>query len=96
MDNRCPICEEEAIRTCRCFRSDSECKNGHKWHNCVVHHVKVPAHSDHSLPIEECTCIINKDIRNIYEKDYPILFRGFDEGFITAGQVLKQIQDQKR
>jgi hypothetical protein len=52
----CPICGEEAVSRCKCFRSDSVCKNGHKWHKCSIHKNVVIGFSDHSLPITKCTC----------------------------------------
>jgi hypothetical protein len=54
--NNCPICEEPAVTSCRCFRRDSMCKNKHQWHTCVVHRVKVKGHSDHSINTFTCTC----------------------------------------
>ena len=53
----CPVCGEPTIGSCRCPRSDSECKNGHKWHTCIKHHTKVLGHSDHSIPGTGCTCL---------------------------------------
>ena len=58
----CPICGEPSIDRCRCPRADSECKNGHKWHWCIVHLKIVIGHFDHSLSINICTCV--KDISN--------------------------------
>lgn len=55
-DNTCPICGEDAVRTCKCFRKDSTCKNGHDWHTCTIHKIKVIGRSDHSLPTFTCTC----------------------------------------
>lgn len=52
----CPICQEKAVTTCRCFRGDSTCKNGHSWHRCTVHHVTVIGDSDHSIDTMKCTC----------------------------------------
>ena len=31
-ENLCPVCGEKPVTTCRCWRSHSVCKNGHKWH----------------------------------------------------------------
>ena len=53
--NNCPICGQEAHIRCKCRRSDSTCKNGHKWHLCIEHKVPVLGHSDHSIP-NQCTC----------------------------------------
>lgn len=53
-DNDCPVCGAEAYQMCRCFRRDSECKNGHEWHTCTVHHVKVSGASDHA--VGGCSC----------------------------------------
>lgn len=52
----CPICNELAFSICKCFRHDSECKNGHTWHTCTIHKVKVLGKSDHSIPTMTCTC----------------------------------------
>lgn len=54
-DNNCPVCQEKAVSNCRCQRRDSECAQGHHWHFCVTHHVKVIGRSDHSKPAQ-CTC----------------------------------------
>ena len=54
--NLCPTCLEPAITTCRCFRQDSTCKNGHQWHTCTVHNMPVLGHSDHSIDTMTCTC----------------------------------------
>ncbi len=54
---KCPVCGESRVENCRCPRADSTCPKGHKWHNCVVHGVRVMGHSDHSKPTDTCTCI---------------------------------------
>jgi hypothetical protein len=54
--NRCPVCDDYAVTSCRCPRCDSFCANGHHWHWCTIHHVKVLGGSDHSLPTLTCTC----------------------------------------
>jgi len=58
MNNKCPECESPAVTMCRCFRGDSECEKGHRWHTCIVHKVKVSGHSDHSNNVgwKNCTC----------------------------------------
>jgi hypothetical protein len=56
MDKNCPICGNEAIKTCKCVRHDRECRNHHRWHTCSVHGVVVLGASDHSLNIDVCTC----------------------------------------
>jgi hypothetical protein len=53
---KCPICGADRTLTCRCFRVDSTCANGHKWHQCVKHRVLVEGHSDHALSMDVCTC----------------------------------------
>lgn len=52
----CPICGAEEALTCRCFRRDAVCKNGHEYHICVKHKVFVYGQGDHSLPTDACTC----------------------------------------
>ena len=54
---QCPMCGKPSIITCRCFRADSICKNGHTWHICVKHHKIVLGHSNHSRPVTKCTCL---------------------------------------
>jgi len=70
---KCPVCSEPSMQGCRCLRSDQECKNGHKWHKCGVHHTTVVGDSDHTLPITVCTCTFaniqvtdNKPVDNDY------------------------------
>lgn len=70
-ENRCPECGEKAKTTCRCPRQDSECKNGHEWHTCTVHHVVVNGGSDHKTAISSCTCktlLTNDQIAQIAKK----------------------------
>jgi hypothetical protein len=54
----CPECGERAKMSCRCPRLDCECPNGHEWHTCVEHKVKVVGPSNHSEPkgMGWCTC----------------------------------------
>jgi len=54
--NVCPECGGKAARRCRCFRADSTCENGHKWHRCVIHKVIVSGHSNHGSNMLACTC----------------------------------------
>lgn len=54
--NICPVCGKEAKLTCKCFRQDSVCEDGHEWHTCTIHHVKVLGKSDHSTNTMSCTC----------------------------------------
>ena len=56
MSDKCPFCGGKVTGVCRCFRADSTCENGHKWHTCTVHHVQVQGHSDHSTNTSSCTC----------------------------------------
>lgn len=56
MNNNCPECKEEAVTTCRCLMADSTCRNGHNWHTCVVHEVKVKGHGCHKGDTYKCTC----------------------------------------
>ena len=56
MKNKCPVCNEKVECACTCIRADSECKNGHQWHTCTVHKVKVLGFSDHTLSTKICTC----------------------------------------
>lgn len=53
----CPVCHTKRTGSCKCFRSDSTCKNGHEWHLCTIHNTIVMGHSDHSIGIMTCTCI---------------------------------------
>lgn len=57
--NVCPVCGSPAIVSCRCPKSNSECKNGHKWHYCLAHNpIKVVlGASDHSKATLACSCI---------------------------------------
>jgi len=59
-DNLCPECNGTSVCSCRCFRRDSTCKNGHNWHTCTVHHVKVQGHSNHGTDTFSCTCLKGK------------------------------------
>jgi hypothetical protein len=59
-DNLCPVCNKPSVSSCRCFRHDSTCRNGHEWHTCTVHHKTVMGHSDHGLDIMACTCACGK------------------------------------
>lgn len=54
--NLCPVCSEPAVSNCRCPRRDSTCKNQHSWHTCTIHKCTVIGKSDHSKPINICTC----------------------------------------
>ena len=56
MENKCPVCGEEAEYTCKCLRGDSVCKNNHKWHRCAMHKKIVVGHSNHAIPMDVCTC----------------------------------------
>lgn len=31
-ENKCPVCGEKPVSTCRCMEAHSECPNGHKYH----------------------------------------------------------------
>lgn len=50
----CPVCEGKVTETCRCFRSDSICENGHKWHFCLQHKNAVIGETSHDL--NSCSC----------------------------------------
>ena len=52
----CPVCHLKRVLSCKCFRSDSVCKNGHEWHRCTVHGTIVMGPSDHSTDTMTCTC----------------------------------------
>lgn len=54
--NNCPICKEKPIMICMCDREDSQCRNGHWWHTCVIHDKIVLGESDHSIDTNACTC----------------------------------------
>lgn len=56
MENLCPVCKEPAVITCKCPIGDSECKNGHEWHRCLVHKKIVQGPSDHSKDTMACHC----------------------------------------
>jgi hypothetical protein len=60
MNNNCPECGKESVMTCRCFMADSTCENGHQWHTCVKHGIKVKGHGDHSGNSGKCTCGIGE------------------------------------
>lgn len=65
--NLCPICKEPAVRTCKCPRLDSCCKNNHEWHFCPVHHDKVNlGESDHAK--SDCTCTLTDEWLGVYDK----------------------------
>lgn len=55
--DQCTKCNEEAPYGCKCPRSDRTCANGHAWHRCVKHKLRVEGESDHSIPTNVCTCI---------------------------------------
>lgn len=46
----CPVCGQRAVVSCKCPRIDCKCQNGHEWHTCTIHHVKVEGQSDHGPP----------------------------------------------
>ena len=52
--DHCTVCGGEYVAQCRCMRSDRYCANGHRWHTCVVHRVRVEGGSDHGK--SGCTC----------------------------------------
>ena len=55
--DNCPICGERFVIRCKCFKADSRCKNGHKWHRCLLHDKTVIGkESDHSKDINSCSC----------------------------------------
>ena len=81
----CPVCGEAIIRTCKCFRADSVCKNGHEWHTCVVHKVYVEGHSDHSEMGNTCTC--GQDPIDYFEKARKMIFAEFNGTGFTADAV---------
>ena len=57
--SRCPVCNEPSVSRCRCPRSDSTCANGHKWHTCTVHHIRVLGHHNHAIGgMNICTCAV--------------------------------------
>ena len=59
--DKCPICGEKIVASCKCFRHDCQCINGHWWHTCLVHKKTVLGPSDHSKASDVCTCINNKE-----------------------------------
>jgi hypothetical protein len=61
----CPICSELAIASCKCIRGDSVCASAHHWHTCVVHNKVVIGISDHSLPMDTCTCIADSEVKGV-------------------------------
>lgn len=61
----CPVCEAKVIQTCRCFRSDSICENGHKWHFCTQHKNQIIGESDHNRG--GCACPPNVRYATINE-----------------------------
>ena len=68
MRNKCPICGEPAVITCRCMRGDSSCKNKHHWHTCTVHGYIVLGKSDHSKTTDQCTCRRGGTYKYVLEK----------------------------
>lgn len=73
--SNCPICEEPAQSSCRCFRSDSVCRNGHEWHTCLVHQKVSLGHAPHDIPSDVCTCnektLACMDCKKSYQ-DFPL------------------------
>ena len=59
---KCSVCGESVVSRCRCPRGDRCCKNGHNWHRCMIHKVRVPGQSDHGTPTFTCTCLKEKTI----------------------------------
>ena len=53
-NNTCPVCGKEAELVARCMRRHSVCPDGHEWHMCLVHNVKVLG--DSNLPYNQCSC----------------------------------------
>jgi hypothetical protein len=39
--DQCTQCTAERMTQCMCALSESECANGHKWHWCREHHLRV-------------------------------------------------------
>lgn len=60
LDRNCPVCHEPPEITCKCPLSDSQCKNGHDWHYCLVHDKVVLGKSDHSKDTMSCHCFDEK------------------------------------
>lgn len=54
----CPVCCEHYQSVARCPRSERYCKNSHTWHICTVHKKKVVGHSNNSIPMFECSCVL--------------------------------------
>lgn len=55
--DQCTKCGDKQLYGCKCPRSDRTCENGHSWHRCVKHKLRVEGESDHSTPTNVCTCI---------------------------------------
>jgi len=86
-ENKCPVCGEPPISTCRCFRADSKCKNGHEWHRCTIHDTLVMGSSDHSTPTMSCTCL---------DVQYPELekMKAVQKDSQTIGEFLEYLSDR--
>lgn len=52
----CPYCGKQAVMRCRCPRADCVCPDGHVWHTCTVHGVKVMRAGSHTWSTDRCTC----------------------------------------
>jgi hypothetical protein len=52
----CLECDSKLIKHCKCDLYDSECENGHKWHYCLKHNLRVNTGHDHTKK-SRCTCI---------------------------------------
>jgi len=75
--DKCPVCKEKSVTTCRCPKADKTCPNGHHWHLCLAHGDPklVIGESDHSKDTMACSCIKEDDEitpgeRFIYEWQY--------------------------
>jgi len=101
--DKCPICGAGIVLTCRCFRADSVCENGHHWHICVEHQVFVEGESDHSLNMGVCTCgagnAVDPDVATVVEhmgwkksfKDILAIVKAFSSP--TQGLKIEMLED---
>jgi hypothetical protein len=57
VNDLCPVCGLKFTSSCRCRRGNKWCKNGHAWHRCKVHNVRVLGTGHGSnLPHDACCC----------------------------------------
>jgi len=67
----CPVCEDPAIKRCNCYIGDRECENGHKWHVCAEHGLRIVGSGHEAEPDArghyfECSCPLEKRTESFF------------------------------